>query len=161
MSWAHADNDEARRGICAVSPRFSSLKSAKEIIVQYHKLCLSAYCRQFLFLRPSKSQNHLPRKQRTKSIEGLDCNALSDNTSHGAAAGGIGYTVQRHPQPFTEPSLINFQRSSSPLMRSSLDQSDHSRPERTETTRPVLSIIVSGSCLEEYRVMKDIEYIAW
>ena len=94
-------------------------------------------------------RKHLPKRQRTKSIEGRDCNALSDNTSQGAAAGGIGYTVKRHPHPFTELSLTNFHRSSSPLMRSSLDQSDHSRPERTETTRPVLSIMVRGSCLGE------------
>lgn len=91
---------------------------------------------------------HSPKRQRTKSMDGLDCRALSDSTSQGAAAGWIGYTVNLQPHPFTELSLTNFQRSSSPLMRSSLDQSDHSRPERTETTRPVLSMMVSGSCLE-------------
>ena len=109
---------------------------------------------------PSK---HSPRRQRTKSMDGLDCSALSDSTSHGAAAGWIGYTVNLQPHPFTELSLTNFQRSSSPLMRSSLDQSDHSRPERTETTRPVLSMMVSGSCLEEnnHHEKHRVLYITW
>ena len=88
-------------------------------------------------------------------MDGLDCRALSDSTSQGAAAGWIGYTVNLQPHPFTELSLTNFQRSSSPLMRSSLDQSDHSRPERTETTRPVLSMMVSGSCLEGKKLHRE------
>lgn len=45
------------------------------------------------------------------------------------AAGMMGYTVKRQPQPFTEPSLVNFHLSSSPGILNSLDQSDHSRPE--------------------------------
>lgn len=97
-------------------------------------------------------------------MDGLDCRALSDSTSQGAAAGWIGYTVNLQPHPFTELSLTNFQRSSSPLMRSSLDQSDHSRPERTDTTRPVLSMMVSGSCLQEkISIVKrhKLLYISW
>ena len=36
--------------------------------------------------------------------------------------------MKRQPHPFTDPSLMNFHFNSSPGMRSSLDQSDHSRP---------------------------------
>ena len=141
---------------------FKKRSDANFLIISDHKLTQSLIYRpraslrcktELLELRERErvyfKKTFLPRRQRAKSIEGLDCKALSDNTSQGAAAGGIGYTVKRQPQPFTELSLTNFQRSSSPLMRSSLDQSDHSRPERTETTRPVLSIMVSGSCLKE------------
>lgn len=44
------------------------------------------------------------------------------------AAGIMGYTVKRQPQPLTEPSLVNFHFSSSPGILNSLDQSHHSRP---------------------------------
>lgn len=67
-------------------------------------------------------------RQVTKSMEGRDKIVRSDSISWGAAAGMMGYTVSNHPQPLTEPSLVNFHRSSSPGMRSSWDQSDHSRP---------------------------------
>ena len=57
----------------------------------------------------------------------------------------MGYTVNFHPHPFTDPSLVNFQRISWPLTRNSCDQSLQSRPERTDTVRPEASTIVSGS----------------
>ncbi len=66
----------------------------------------------------------------TRSMDGLDNTVLSDNISMGAAAGMIGYTVNLQPQPLTEPSEVNFHLSSSPLMRNSCDQSDHSRPRK-------------------------------
>lgn len=60
-------------------------------------------------------------------------NLPSDETSvsmcGSPAAGMMGYTVKRQPQPLTEPSLVNFHLSSSPGILNSLDQSDHSRPE--------------------------------
>ena len=70
-----------------------------------------------------KSNRHV-----TRSIDGLDRTDLSDSKSLGAAAGIIGKIVHLHPQPLTEPSLVNFHLSSSPAMRSSADQSDHSLP---------------------------------
>ena len=70
----------------------------------------------------------------TKSMEGRDRTVRSDKMSIGAAAGIIGYTVKRHPQPFTEPSLENFHLSSSPLILNSWDQSDHSRPDEAKTS---------------------------
>ncbi len=72
-----------------------------------------------------KSSRHV-----TRSMDGLDNTVLSDNISMGAAAGMIGYTVNLQPQPLTEPSDVNFHLSSSPLMRNSCDQSDHSRPRK-------------------------------
>lgn len=74
------------------------------------------------------------RRQVTRSIEGRDRMVRSDNMSRGAAAGMIGYTVKSQPQPLTDPSLVNFQRSSSPGTRNSCDQSDHSRPARHDKT---------------------------
>ena len=67
-------------------------------------------------------------RQVTRSIDGRDNTVRSDSMSMGAAAGMIGYTVNLQPHPFTEPSLVNFHLSSSPLIRSSCDQSVHSRP---------------------------------
>jgi hypothetical protein len=34
----------------------------------------------------------------------------------------MGYTVNLQPQPFTEPSLVNFQRNSSPGSNKTIDQ---------------------------------------
>ena len=66
-------------------------------------------------------------------MEGRASTALSDRRSLGAAAGMMGKTVKRQPQPLTEPSLVNFHLSSSPAMRSSADQSDHSLPVREKS----------------------------
>lgn len=50
-----------------------------------------------------------------RSTNGRDSNRRSLCRSRGAAHGISGNTVSRHPQPFTEPSLVNFQRISSPV----------------------------------------------
>lgn len=41
--------------------------------------------------------------------------ARSEPSSWGPAYVTMGYTVNLQPQPFTEPSLVNFQRNSSPV----------------------------------------------
>ena len=84
--------------------------------------------------------------QVTRIRLGLDRAARSDWLScRLLQLGSTGYTVKRQPHPLTEPSELNFHLSSSPWMRSSGDQSVHSRPERMATMRPVESIMVSGS----------------
>ena len=78
---------------------------------------------RLLVVSSLKSSRHV-----TRSMEGRDRTVRSESMSMGAARGMMGYTVKRQPQPLTEPSLVKRQRSSSPLTRSSCDQSPHSRP---------------------------------
>lgn len=54
------------------------------------------------------------RRHMGKSTSGRDSSRRSLCRSRGAAHGMSGNTVKRQPQPFTEPSLVNFQRISSP-----------------------------------------------
>ena len=56
----------------------------------------------------------LSRSHTTRSIDGRDRTERSDCMFCGPAAGMMGYTVNRHPQPLTEPSELNFHFSSSP-----------------------------------------------
>lgn len=58
----------------------------------------------------------------TSSTDGCERMARSEPSSWGPAQVTMGYTVNLQPQPFTEPSLVNFQRNSSPGRNKTIDQ---------------------------------------
>jgi len=94
-----------------------------------------AAARRASILRSMFTSSLNPSRHVTRSMEGRESTVRSDNISMGAAAGMMGNTVKLQPQPLTEPSLVNFQRISSPVTRISCDQSDHSRPESQQGHR--------------------------
>ena len=82
----------------------------------------------------------------TRSMEGLDKTDRSELRFWDPTAGITGYTVNLQPQPFTDPSELNFHLISSPGARISADQSLQSRPDLMLMILPVPSMTVNGSC---------------
>ena len=72
---------------------------------------------------------------RPRSIDGRDRTERSDCMFCGPAAGMMGYTVNLHPQPLTEPSELNFHFNSSPT---TLDQMLQTRASFKEASFPWL-----------------------
>ena len=90
-----------------------------------------------------KSRRHV-----TRLIEGRDWRTLSERRDPPwTFLGMMGLTVKRKPQPFTEPSLLKVQDSSSPTTLMSWAQSDASLPDFTAITAPLPSLMTRTSCL--------------
>ena len=79
----------------------------------------SAAAKRGMMLRSIVNSSLKSSRQVTRSMEGRERIVLSESMSSGAAAGMMGYTVNNQPQPLTDPSEVNFQRSSSPWIRNS------------------------------------------
>ena len=75
----------------------------------------SAAAKRVMRFLSELSTNRASRRHITSSTDGCERMARSEPSSWGPAYVTMGYTVNLQPQPFTEPSLVNFQRNSSPV----------------------------------------------
>jgi len=80
----------------------------------------NAAARRVMRFLSELSTSRASRRHITSSTEGCERMARSEPSSWGPAYVTMGYTVNLQPQPFTEPSLVNFQRNSSPASKKTI-----------------------------------------